>query len=102
MNTPSPVAHKKQCTGTHTETRERQEKEGDTIDTVLQPALDEDIVINVATEARTLLDEHGQQTLERKGKQRVRNNDVSPRTFKAETPFVLINTINNMPCTFTS
>ena len=78
INTPSPVARKKQCMGTHTKTRERLEMEGDIIDTVLQPALDEDTFINAATEARTLLDEHGQQRLERKGKQRVRDNDISP------------------------
>ena len=78
INTPSPVARKKQCTGTHTNTRERLEMEGDIIDTVLQPALDEDTFINAATEARTLLDEHGQQRLERKGKQRVRANNISP------------------------
>ena len=34
--------------------------EGDIIGTVLQPALDEDTFINAASEARTLLDEHGQ------------------------------------------
>ena len=76
INRPCPVARKRQCTGTHTNTRERQEMEEDIIDAVLQPALDEDTFINAATEARTLLDEHGQQRLERKGKQRVR--DISP------------------------
>ena len=81
INTPSPVARKEQCTGTHTDTRERQEMEEAIIDTVLQPALDEDTFINAATEARTLLDEHAQQRLERKEKQRVQrvlDNDVSP------------------------
>ena len=78
INTPSPVARKRQCRGTSTHTHERQEMEWDIIDTVLQPALDEDTFINAASEARTLLDEHGQQTLERKGKQRVRDNDISP------------------------
>ena len=76
--TPSPEARKRQCTGTHTHTRERQEMEGDIIDTVLQPALNEDTFINAASEARTLLDEQGQQRLERKGKQRVRDNEISP------------------------
>ena len=78
INTPSPGARKRQCTGTHAHTRERQEMEGDIIDTVLQPALDEDTFINAASEARTLLDERGQQRLERKGKQRVRDNEISP------------------------
>ena len=78
VNTPSPVACKKQCTDTHTHTRERQETGEDIIDTVLQPALDEDTFINAATEARKLLDEDGQQRLERKGKQRVRDNDIPP------------------------
>ena len=78
INTPSPRARKRQCTGTHTHTRERQEMEGDIIDTVLQPALDEDTFINAASEARTLLDEQGQQRLERNGKQRVRDNGISP------------------------
>ena len=48
INTPSPEARKRQCTGTHTHTCERQEMEGDIIDTVLQPALDEDTFINAA------------------------------------------------------
>ena len=78
INTPSPVARKKQGTGTHTHTRERQEMEGAIIDAMLQPASDEDTFINAATEARTLLDEHGQQRLERKGKQPVRDNDIPP------------------------
>ena len=78
INTPSPGARKRQCTGTDTHTRERQEMEGDIIDTVLQPALDENTFINAASEARTLLDERGQQRLERKGKQRVRDNEISP------------------------
>ena len=78
INTPSLVARKKQCTGTHIDTRERQDVEEAIIDTVLQPALHEDTFINAATEARTLLDEHGQQRLERKGKQHMRDNDASP------------------------
>ena len=78
INTPSPGARKRQCTGTHTHNREREEMEGDIIDTVLQPALDEDTFINAASEVRTLLDEHGQQSLERKGKQRVRDNEIGP------------------------
>ena len=78
INTPSLGARKRQCTGTHTHSRERQEMEGDIIDTVLQSALDEDTFINAASEARTLLDERGQQRLERKGKQRVRDNEISP------------------------
>ena len=78
INTPSPGPRKRQCTGTHTHTRERQEMEGDIIDTVLQPALDEDTFMNAASEPQTLLDEHGQQRLERLGKQRVCDNDVSP------------------------
>ena len=76
VDTPSPVARKKQCTGTHTHTRERQEMEEDIIDTVLQPALDEYTCINAATEARTLLNENGPQRLERKGKQHVCDNDI--------------------------
>ena len=51
INTPSPVARKKQCTGTHTDTPERQEMEDAIIDTVLQPSLDEDYFINTAAEA---------------------------------------------------
>ena len=78
INTRSPGARKRQCTGTHTHTRERQEMEGDIIDTVLQPGLDEDTFINAASEARTLLDEQGQQRLERKGKQCVRDKEISP------------------------
>ena len=78
INTPSPPARKRQCTGTDTHARERQEMEGDISETVLQPALDEDTFINAASEAPTLLDERGQQRLERKGKQRVRDNAISP------------------------
>ena len=78
INTPSPGARKRQCTRTHTHTREREEMEGDIIDTVLQPALDEDTFMNAASEARTLLGERGQQKLERIGKQRVRDNEISP------------------------
>ena len=76
INTSSPRARKRQCTGTHTHTREGQEMEGDIIDTVLQPTLDEDTLINAASQARTLLDDQGQQRLERKGKQRVRDNEI--------------------------
>ena len=57
INTPSPAARKRQCTGTDTHNSERQEMEGDIIDTVLQPALYEDTLIHAASEARTLLDE---------------------------------------------
>ena len=57
INTPSPEARKRQCRGIDTHTRERQQMEGDIIDSVLQPALDEDTFINAASEARTLLDE---------------------------------------------
>ena len=45
---------------------------------MLQPALDEDNFINVAIKARTLLDAHGQQRLEQKGRQRVRDKNMSP------------------------
>ena len=72
------AARKKQCTNEHANQREVHNVQEAIIDTVLQPTLDEDTFMHAATEARTLLDEHGQQRLERKGKQRVRANDASP------------------------
>ena len=72
MTHPHPNPNPMQCRGTDTHTRERQEMEEDIIDTVLD-ARDEDTFNKAASEARALLDEQGQQELEQKGKQRVRD-----------------------------
>ena len=77
-NTRCTVARKKQCTNTHVDRREVQDVQEAIIDTMVQPTLAEDNFMHAATEARTLLDEHGQQSLESRGKQRVRDNDASP------------------------
>ena len=62
--------------GPHVEARHSMEDvEQDIIDTVLQPGLDEDTFGHAAAEARSLLDEEGQHTLERRGKQHVRGKD---------------------------
>ena len=77
-NAPYTAAHKKQCRTENANRPELHDVQVAIMDPALQPTLDEDTLTNAATEARTLLDEHGWQRLEQKSKQCVRANDASP------------------------